>query len=64
MIEKSQLVITRNQLIVNVNDFLSSPERMEKFDAVCMLVQVIGETAKKVDEWTSSQLFSLYPQVY
>ncbi|MDE5676241.1 MAG: DUF86 domain-containing protein [Phocaeicola sp.] len=64
MIEKSQLVITRNQSIVNVNDFLSSPERMEKFDAACMLVQVIGETAKKVDDWTSSQLFSHYPQVY
>ncbi len=33
MIEKSQLVIERNRSIVNVHDFLSSPERMEKFDA-------------------------------
>ncbi|EOS13716.1 HepT-like ribonuclease domain-containing protein [Phocaeicola sartorii] len=64
MIEKSQLVIERNRSIVNVHDFLSSPERMEKFDAACMLVQVIGETAKKVDDWTASQLLCHYPQVY
>lgn len=64
MIEKSQLVIDRNQSIINVHDSLSSPERMEKFDAACMLVQVIGETAKKIDDWTSSQLFCHYPQVY
>ena len=37
---------------------------MEKFDAACMLIQVIGETAKKIDEKTYSQLFSNYPQVY
>lgn len=47
MVEKSQLVMKRNQSIVNVHDFLSSPERMEKFDAACMLIQVVGETAKK-----------------
>lgn len=29
-----------------------------------MLVRVIGETAKKVDDRTSSQLFRHYSQVY
>jgi uncharacterized protein with HEPN domain len=29
-----------------------------------MLVQVIGETAKKVDTWTNSQLFSNYQEIY
>ena len=51
-------------LIQTINDFLSSPERMEKFDAACMLIQVIGETAKKIDDRTHSNLFKLYPQVY
>ena len=37
---------------------------MEKFDAACMLIQVIGETAKKIDDWTSSNLFCNYPDVY
>lgn len=64
MIDKSYLVIERNHSITNVHEFLSSPEKMEKFDAACMLVQVIGETAKKIDDWTSSQLFCNYPQVY
>lgn len=39
-----------------------SPERMEKFDAACMLIQVIGETANKIDEWTSKQLFCNYSE--
>ncbi len=64
MVEKSQLVVDRNKSIVQVHDFLSSPERMEKFDAACMLIQVVGETAKKIDDWTSSQLFVHYQQVY
>ena len=64
MIDKSNLVIERNKSIVNVHDFLISPERMEKFDAACMLIQVIGETAKKIDDWTSSNLFCNYPDVY
>lgn len=64
MIKKSALVIERNNSILCANDFLSSPERMEKFDAACMLIQVIGETAKKIDDWTSSKLFCNYPEVY
>lgn len=64
MIEKAELVIRRNQSISAYQDFLSSPEKMEKFDAACMLIQVIGETAKKIDDWTSSQLFPHYPEVY
>lgn len=62
--EKALLVIERNKSINSVNDFLVSPERMEKFDAACMLIQVIGETAKKIDDKTSSKLFVHYPQVY
>ena len=62
--EKANLIITRNQSITCVQDFLISPERMEKFDAACMLIQVVGETAKKIDDRTSSSLFIHYPQVY
>ena len=51
--EKASLVISRNESILSVQDFLVSPERMEKFDAACMLIQVIGETAKKIDEKAS-----------
>ena len=57
MIEKAELVIQRNEAISSSNDFLTSPGKMEKFDAACMLIQVVGETAKKIDDWTNKQLF-------
>ena len=64
IIEKAELVIQRNKSISSYHDFLTSPDRMEKFDAACMLIQVIGETAKKIDDWTNKQLFINYPEVY
>lgn len=48
IIEKANLVVGRNECIQIVHDFLISPERMEKFDAACMLIQVIGETQRKL----------------
>jgi hypothetical protein len=35
MIEKAELVIQRNESIISHHDFLTSPDRMEKFDAAC-----------------------------
>ena len=64
IIEKSDLVIVRNKKIISYRDYLVPPENMEKFDAACMLIQVIGETARKIDIATSSSLFPCYPQVY
>lgn len=64
IIEKSNLVMMRNKDVTSYQDFLLSPEMMEKFDAACMLIQVVGETARKLDDWTSSKLFINYPQVY
>ncbi len=64
VIEKSELVIERSRTIATHHDYLQSPERMEKFDAACMLIQVIGETAKRIDDWTAHNLLSHYPQVY
>ena len=64
MVEKAELVIQRNHSISSYHDFLISPEKMEKFDAACMLIQVIGETAKKIDDWTNKQLFVNYTDVY
>lgn len=64
IIEKSNLVMMRNKNVTSYQEFLLSPEMMEKFDAACMLIQVVGETARKLDDWTSSKLFINYPQVY
>jgi uncharacterized protein with HEPN domain len=62
--ERSEVLITRSEQIHSFKDYLISPERMEKFDAACMLIQVIGETAKKIDTWTASQLLCNYTEVY
>lgn len=64
VIDKSNLIIERNSSILSYHDFLESPTNMEKFDAACMLIQVVGETSRKIDNWTSSYLFPNYPQVY
>jgi len=40
------------------NDFLTSPERMEKLDAVCMLLIAIGESLKGLDKLTNKELLS------
>lgn len=61
---KSEIVIRRSESIQETNDYLISPERMEKFDAACMLIQVIGEIAKKIDSWTNSKMLSQYSEVY
>lgn len=45
------------------NDFLMSPERMEKLDAVCMLFIAIGESLKNLDKVTNKELLSLYPEI-
>lgn len=64
ILEKSELVIKRNEGITSYQQFLLSASSMEKFDAACMLIQVIGETARRIDILTSSSLFVHYPQVY
>lgn len=64
ILEKSDLVMKRNESILSYNDFLTSPQRMEKLDAACMLIQVIGETAKQINDKTFNNLFSHYPEIY
>jgi uncharacterized protein with HEPN domain len=61
---RAELVIHRNEAIHTADDYMISPDRMEKFDAACMLIQVIGETAKKIDTWTDGKLLCKYPEVY
>ncbi|KKB50035.1 MAG: DUF86 domain-containing protein [Parabacteroides gordonii] len=45
------------------NDFLLSPERVEKLDAVCMLFIAIGESLKSLDKVTNKELLPLYPDI-
>ncbi len=45
------------------NDFLLTPEGMEKLDAACMLLIAIGESLKNIDKVTEKQLLITYPSI-
>ena len=53
----------RVRSIRSVDDFLMTPEGMEKLESVCMLLLAIGEGLKNVDKHTRGELLPLYPSV-
>jgi uncharacterized protein with HEPN domain len=55
--------ITRFKPIGKVADFTDNPAGVEKMDAICMMLIVIGEALKKLDKVTGGELLSEYPQV-
>jgi uncharacterized protein with HEPN domain len=46
-----------------VDDFLSTPEGMEKLDAICMQLIAIGESLKNLDKITNGSLLSAHPEI-
>lgn len=52
---------TRN--IHTYHDFLLSESGMVLFNSTCMCLQTIGETIRKVENYTQGKLFSLYPEI-
>jgi len=53
----------RFQPIEKVSDFTDSPEGVEKMDAICMMLIVIGEALKNLDKITGGELLLQYPQI-
>lgn len=63
-IQKSaQKVVQRFQVISKPNDFTDTPTGVEKMDAICMMLIVIGESLKKLDTMTDNKLLSKYPDI-
>lgn len=58
--ERITLTIERCRDIGSVNDFLSSPDKMDTFDATCMRLQTIGEVIKNIDNLTNHELLANY----
>lgn len=56
-------IVTRFQAIRQVSDFTDSPAGVEKMDAICMMLIVIGESLKNLDKITEEKLLPLYPEV-
>lgn len=58
-----KIILTRFQPVKIVADFTDSPEGMEKFDSIYMLLITIGESLKNLDKVTHGQLLSEYPEI-
>lgn len=63
VIERTILAINRTADIHTADDFLMSPEGMDRLDATCMRMQTIGEVLKQIDKLTNRNLLKLYPAV-
>lgn len=61
--ESARKVIQRFQTIRKPNDFTDTSNGVEKMDAICMMLIVIGESLKKLDKLTDNDLLSKYPDV-
>jgi uncharacterized protein with HEPN domain len=61
--EAAEKIVARFQVIHQVSDFTDSPAGIEKMDAICMMMIVIGESLKNLDKITSGTLLPRYPEV-
>lgn len=61
--EAAEKIISRFQVIHEVSDFTNTPGGVEKMDAICMMLIVIGESLKNLDKITKGKLLSRYPDV-
>lgn len=61
--DAAKKVVLRFQVINNPNDFTDTVAGMEKMDAICMMLIVIGESLKNLDKVTEGKLLSRYPDV-
>ena len=61
--EASAKIIVRFQTIRQVADFTDSPAGVDKMDAICMMLIVIGESLKNLDKITGGTFLPQYPEV-
>jgi len=61
--EAAAKIIARFEPINQVSDFTDSQVGIEKMDAICMRMIVIGESLKNLDKITEGKLLSRYPGV-
>ncbi|MDE6266406.1 MAG: DUF86 domain-containing protein [Muribaculaceae bacterium] len=61
MIEACGLISTWNKKVGKSDDYLISPDGMQKMAASCMLIESIGEGVKKIDRLTDGLLYAKFP---
>jgi uncharacterized protein with HEPN domain len=63
MVNACQMITSWNKDIASVDDYLHNPEGMQKLAATCMLLESIGEGAKKIDRLIPDFLESNAPEI-
>ena len=58
-----EVVRTRFSVIHSIDDFLSTPEGLEKLDSICMKLIAIGESVKNIDKHTDNRFLADYPDI-
>lgn len=61
--EAAAKIIARFQVVGHVSDFTDNPAGVEKMDAICMMLIVIGESLKNLDKITGGKLLPQYPEI-
>ena len=61
--EAVEKIMTRFAPIGRTRDFTNTPAGIEKMDAICMMLIVIGESLKNLDKITERKLLPRYPDV-
>ncbi|WP_373499751.1 DUF86 domain-containing protein [Desulfococcus sp.] len=59
----AEKIVDRFQPIREASDFTNCPAGVEKMDAICMVLIVIGESLKNLDKITNGALLQQYPDV-
>ena len=59
----AEKILTRFQVINHPSDFTDNRDGVEKMDAICMMLIVIGESLKNLDKITGGTLLPKYPEV-
>jgi len=58
--QAAEKIINRFKSIQKANDFTDSQAGMEKMDAICIQLIVIGESLKNLDKITDNNLLNRY----
>lgn len=61
--EAAEKIITRFEAVRQVSDLSDSSAGVDRLDAICMMLIVIGESLKNLDKITGGTLLSQYSEV-
>lgn len=63
LIDACEMIIVWNKSVSHVNDYLTTPEGMQKMAACCMMIESIGEGLKKIERILPDFLQNSAPDV-